>query len=146
MITACWAKLHCKTSYRKNRVTWKQTVLNPLHLYIKHLRHALLVNAVSCFRSWQSNHLYVSMCIKVATFCTFFPPYTLLFSASHIQNNTGQNDVGQGLLYVCHLFVFHVVYNICGDSSWFRYFGEVILNTGWSPEGPQSITVLLNFL
>ena len=86
------------------------------------------------------------MCIKVTTFCTFFPPYTLLFSASHIQNNTGKNGVGQGLLFVCHLFVFIVVYNICGDSDWFRYSGKVISNTRRSPEGPQSMTVLLNFL
>jgi len=57
------------------------------------------------------------------------PPHTLLFSASHIQSNTGQNGAGQGLLYVCLLFVFHVVCNICGDSDWFRYSGEVISNT-----------------
>jgi hypothetical protein len=54
-----------------------------------------------------------------------FQQHTLLFSALHIQNG-----FGQGLLYVCFLFVFHIVYNISGDSDWFRYCGEVISNSG----------------
>ena len=52
--------------------------------------------------AWQAS-VYANG-LKLQYFEHFFPPYTFLFSALHIQNNTGQNGVKQGLMYVRHLY------------------------------------------